>query len=100
MGYYIEVPKPRGKVSQICDQYPKARVVSQGEAANLMADPTTGVVCVVMNPCFEAAGFCYNQREFQDFTRPEDQRPKQFVAMPRRVAERASGYAVARYARS
>jgi hypothetical protein len=41
-------------------------------------------VCVVSNYAFEAAGICYNKREFDDFQATErDGRPREWVKVPR-----------------
>jgi hypothetical protein len=107
VGYYIEVPSNHGK----------ARLIIAGEA--LMRDGTGAIVtappykaaglpyppasfaeipegsaliCVVDNGIFEAAGFCYDEREFAAFTDPGDTRPKEWLLMDRGTAEICSGY--------
>ena len=51
-----------------------------------------GLIVVVDNGMFEAAGFCYNEEEFKVFTDPRDYRHKQYVLINREDAEILSGY--------
>lgn len=37
------------------------------------------LVCVVNNGFFEAAGYCFNENEFKNFTLPTDYRPKTWL---------------------
>ncbi len=46
-----------------------------------------GVIVVVDNGFFEAAGFAYDLKEFDEFTRPQDMRRKNFVAIERDLAK-------------
>jgi len=52
-----------------------------------------GLVIVVENGAFDAAAFIYEEREFEEFTLPSDNRPKRFILMDISVAEDISGYA-------
>ena len=36
------------------------------------------LVVLLFNPMFTAAGICFNEREFNDFTDPEDDRAKEY----------------------
>lgn len=58
------------------------------KVSKLLADGATPVeklefqpnlVCVVDNGPFAAAGYCYDKREFEDFSYPGDIRPKQWL---------------------
>lgn len=96
MGYYLEVENPAQRFDKAETLSAKfgGRTITQEEAATLVNDPeTTAVVCVVSNGIFEAAAYCYSKREFEAFTRPEDNRPKIWVAFDN-VAEirKACGY--------
>lgn len=91
MGYYIETVGNHNKAQTICEQEPSAKLVSRAEAEAAMVKGL-GVVVVVDNGFFEAAAFAYSEREFEEFTRPEDRRPKQYVVMDRKRAELLSGY--------
>ena len=48
------------------------------------------LICIVENPMFEAAGYCYNAQEFDAFTDPNDHRKKRWVIHPK--AAELSGY--------
>lgn len=50
------------------------------------------LVVVVDNGPFEAAGLVYNSREFEEFTRPGDRRPRQFLLMEREKAYQLAGF--------
>lgn len=96
MGFYIEVPRPKNKVEQITAAEPSAYETDFMDAQKAMEHPDLGVIVVVDNGPFEAAGYCFSQREFEAFTDFRDTRPKRFVVMDKEVAERASGYARAK----
>ena len=89
MGYYIQVLKNKGKAQQIVDLYggrialspPSFEDIAEGEA----------IICVVDNGPFEAAGFCFNQRELNDFSYYDD-RPRVWVVMGRKRACELTGY--------
>ena len=40
------------------------------------------LVCVVDNGFFEAAGYCYNEREFEEFNDSSDPRMKTWLVYP------------------
>ena len=81
MGYYLQASpeQTHNKAEFLCDAY-NGQIITVGEAEQLMVDPeTVAVVCVVNNGIFEAAAYCYSAAEFQEFSRPEDQRPKTWL---------------------
>ncbi len=90
MGCYIETPSNHKKAIHIISEH-GARSVTQEEAAEAM-ERGEGVICVVDNGIFEAAGFCFNAREFEAFTEPHDTRPRTFLVMDRAKAEELSGF--------
>jgi hypothetical protein len=49
------------------------------------------IVCVVSNPRFDAAAYCYSPEELREFKK-EDGRPKRWLTLPREKAEELSGY--------
>lgn len=55
----------------------KAKVLLE-DGAMLVFHPKfqPNLVCIVSNGPFDAAGYCYNEREFNDWTDPNDPRPK------------------------
>lgn len=44
--------------------------------------PKVGAVCVAINGPFDAAAWCYNQREVDDFSDPSDRRLKVWLWYP------------------
>lgn len=90
MGYYINTPNNKQKAEQICRDVKMAKIVPEPLSYDCVA-PSLGIICIVDNGPFEAAGFCYSEQEFEEFKR-EDGREKTWVLMPRKIAERLSGY--------
>ena len=93
MGFYIEVPRPWMKAIQLVADY-GARAITREDARKILSNPdrTEGVVVVVENPTFEAAGYAYGLTEFERFMDPEDRRPMSILAMPREKAELMSNF--------
>lgn len=91
MGYYIETDSSTDKANYIAKIY-NGKSVSRAEAAEAMKDPDKGVIVVVDNGYFEAAGFAFNQKEFEAFTRPDDKRYKDFIILDRELAKQLSEY--------
>jgi uncharacterized protein (DUF1330 family) len=93
VGYYIEVPEvffnKADKIIKIFD----ARLVAQEQAEAFVEDGAKAVICVVTNPNFEAAAFCYSPEEFKRFTYKEDPRPKAWLVIADRpLIEEITGY--------
>lgn len=89
MGYYIQTGTNKGKASRIVAMLDGKIVDESGARAAL--DAGKGVICVVDNGLFEAAGFAYDLKEFEAFAIP-DGRPKTWIVCDRRDVEIASGY--------
>lgn len=89
MGYYIPGP-PQGKVEYLTRVYKDATVIPVPDSFNVPDDKA--LVCVVENPHFDAAGYCYNEREFKEFTDTSDPRHKTWVLMDKDDAELESGF--------
>ena len=89
MGYYIEVPENLGKAEQLVKLHGGEIVPRPQNFTEVPADK--GLICVVNNGLFEAAGYCYNTHEFIDFAQP-DGRSRQWVLLDKNKAERLSGY--------
>lgn len=87
MGYYIQTSRNKGKAAAIVELH-AARFISKKEAENYIDDPSKAVIIVVDNGPFEAAGFDYDRREWQAFTSPADDSPKQYLVMDRKKGER------------
>lgn len=81
MGRYIQTDAAKNKAEIICEQF-NGELVSVERAEQLMSDlESVAVVCVVDNGPFEAAAYCYSLDEFHAFSRPEDNRPKKWIAI-------------------
>lgn len=92
MGYYVQAPGlTHGKAVAIAERL-KGDIVNRAEAARAMADPEKGVIVVLHNSLFEAAGFAYDAAEWDAMTLPHDHRERDFVILKRSVAERESGF--------
>ena len=87
MGKYIETEDIYNKANWICKNL-GGQIASQQIAKDLIE--TKGVIVIVDNGEFEAAGWAFNQAEFEAFTLPEDHRSKQFVVIERAEAEKAT----------
>lgn len=90
MGYYVETGNNYGKADYIVANY-GGRRVSLNEARSAINDPNLAVISVKDNGLFEAAGFCYNQPEFDAFADPGDTRRTSWVIMDRETAKRLTG---------
>jgi hypothetical protein len=91
MGYYIECDGPRNKAKWLIDHH-EAIVIDEDTARDWVNDRDVGIVCVVDNVLFEAAGFAFDGRELEVFAQPDD-RGKAWLALDRAVVEELSGYA-------
>lgn len=81
MGRYIQTDSFKNKAAIICEQF-NGQVVSAETAGQLINDlDSVAIVCVVDNGPFEAAAYCYSVNEFNAFNRPEDRRPKKWIAI-------------------
>ena len=92
MGYYIEVPENKGKAQQIAELHGALILDKQPPFAAVAVEaPEKAIICVVDNGMFEAAGFAYDEMEFNVFARP-DGRPKTWLIMDRNLACKLTGY--------
>lgn len=91
MGYYIQTQGITGKAAAIAQRF-NGQIVSMQTAREAMQDTAKGVVVVLHNPMFEAAGFAFDMDEFDSFTDSHDHRKKDFVVISREDAVRESGY--------
>ena len=87
MGYYIQTDAAGGKAAYLVANH-AAKIISEPPAV-LPSD--RAVICVVDNGIFDAAGYCYGQRELEAFARA-DQRPRTWLLMDLAVARKLSGY--------
>ena len=87
MGYYIN---QNSKGEQLMPQNKAHQLIQDG--AKKIPEPTTweeGIVCVMENPMFDAAGYCYNQNELKEFKHPDGRRKTWLLYLP---AKNLSGY--------
>jgi len=89
MGYYIQVPENLNKAAQLVKIH-QAEIIPPPASFDEVPKGK-GLVCVVENPLFDAAAYCYNQGEFAEFVR-EDGRLKTWLLMDKALAEELSGY--------
>lgn len=91
MGYYIQVPENLNKAAQLVAIY-QAEIIPEPLGFDEVPEGK-GLVCVVQNPGFDAAAYCYSADEFEEFTR-QDGRFKHWLIMDKGMAEELSGFRV------
>jgi len=91
MGYYIDTGGIKGKVAVLVKDH-GALVITEHAARAAVKVGIIGVVVVVDNGPFEAAGYCYSPEEFEAFHTPGEQRPRTYLFMDKGLAEKLSGY--------
>jgi len=93
MGYYIESPSGlnQGKAKELINVY-NCEQVDRLKAFEIIEnkDSNKAVICVVENAFFDAAAYCYDEREFLDFANPLDKRRKTWLLMDKNLAESLS----------
>lgn len=91
MGYYIQTEQNHNKASQIVATH-GAVIITASEAEGYINDLEKAVICVIENPMFDAAAFCYDRKEFQAFNEDNSGRRKTWLVMDRSKAKELSGY--------
>jgi hypothetical protein len=86
MGYYINTTS-KGVPLPSCN---KADYLILDGATEVKAKFQPNLICVVENAMFDAAGFAYNEEEFDEFNDPNDHRPKRWLVHP--MAAKLAGY--------
>ena len=91
MGYYIQGPT-FGKAQYIVNEYDGKIIPCPEKFSEIPEDKA--LISVVANPFlgFDAAGYCYSEREFVAFTSPTDNRPKTWLVMDKKLAEKLSDF--------
>ncbi len=89
MGYYIQGPALQ-KADFLVREH-KGEEIDQPLFFEEV-DKDKAIICVVSNGPFDAAGFAFNAREFQEFSYPDDPRPKRWVLIDRKLACELTGY--------
>ena len=90
MGYYLQAPTHHGKADHICKTHNGTIIPQPIYFKDVPVNK--GLICVVDNGPFEAAGFAYNENEFLAFSREDDYRPKTWLLIDRAKAEALSGF--------
>lgn len=92
MGYYLETPRLKDKARQLEKIY-NARPVTMEEALEAIHAGTVAVMCVIRNPHFDAAAYCYSLAEFRRFNYVSDDRPRTWMIIDDKdMVEDLSGY--------
>lgn len=93
MGYYIQCKGHFDKAEKIAQEH-NGLILSGVKQAEDAFNAGLGVICVVRNPMFEAAGFCFSRDEFEMWAdrQGRDHRPKTWVAIDLELAKKLSGY--------
>lgn len=89
MGFYIEGPVT-SKAQFIVSEYDGKIIPQPKSFSDVPADKA--LICVVDNGPFEAAGYCFGEREFECFSSPRDIRERTWVIMDKAKAEKLTGY--------
>jgi len=93
MGYYFGGSGPKDKAIQLVENH-GGKVVSMSVALDALRYPKQGeeqgVIVVLDNGLFEAAGLAYDESEFNAFT--SDERIKTIVVLRRKEAYRICRY--------
>jgi hypothetical protein len=87
MGYYLEVPVLKEKAVYLCENH-GATPIGVGVFTSPTFPPPEGkvLICVVDNGPFEAAGICYDDKEFSAFNGTNDFRPRIWLHIDRKDA--------------
>jgi hypothetical protein len=92
MGYYINTGHNIGKAEWLITNEGALELSFVPSSLSELPPEKEGLICVVNNGMFEAAGFIYNDRELKDFTDPTDYRDKRWLVIPLDRAKELSGY--------
>lgn len=84
MGYYINPPDMTKE--EFLQKYGQVLLIAP-PPISFEDYPNKLPVCLVDNPAmgFTAAGICYDKRELEAFTQPEDYRPKKWFLVDREL---------------
>lgn len=92
MGFYLETMRHKDKAAQLIKMY-NAREVRMEDALDAIFDNKGAVICVIRNPNFDAAAFCYSLKEFRRFNYVDDDRPRKWLIIDDRdMVEELTGY--------
>lgn len=88
MGFYIECISEKCKSQYLVSEY-SAKIIPKPKKF-LDIDADKGLICVIDNGEWEAAGFCYSEKEFKRFS-SDDGRKKTWLIMDKNVANKLTG---------
>lgn len=91
MGYYIETPAAHGKANYLIEHH-GATIPDKGTKPSDLALSDKVLICVIDNGPFEAAAYCYNDLEYNEFNNPADPRPRRWLLMDRAWVAEQTGY--------
>ncbi len=90
MGYYIETGTNHGKADVLVEKHGAVKIPCPKSYGDI--PDNLGLVCVVDNIYFEAAAYCYSEREFVEFNNASDPRRRQWLLMDKILAKQLSGF--------
>ena len=90
MGFYIETDANLNKAEYLVKKENAVIVNKPKLFSDISSDKA--LICVVNNSFFEAAAYCYSERELDAFSGSNDYRPKTWLTMDKERAEKLSGY--------
>ena len=94
MGYYINTPEMTalGKASTLLTFYDVKELWESQPPSTIPDDKA--LICVVENGNFDAAGLCYDDKEYEAFNRPfdEDPRMKRWLLVDKQWAYTQTGF--------
>lgn len=91
MGYYIQTGQQlTGKAKYIIDNH-GGRIIPQPQAFHSVANDKA-IICVVGNGDFDAAAYCFNEAEFEEFAGDNSGRPKAWILIDKNLADKLTGY--------
>lgn len=88
MGYYIEGPT-FNKADYLVKKYEGERT---GPVHPSLLPANTAIICVLHNRNFEAAAFCFDDDEFDEFYNDGTDRVKEWVLIPYDLAKKLTGF--------
>jgi hypothetical protein len=89
MGFYIQGPA-LCKAQYIVSEYDGKIIPCPNAFSEIPQDKA--LLCVVNNGPFEAAAYCFSEREFEAFTESTDERRKTWLIMDKQKVHELTGY--------
>jgi hypothetical protein len=89
MGFYIETYCNQGKADELVKRHGAIKIATPKSFNDIPSG--LALICVVENGFFDAAGYCYDESEFNAFVSPDGRR-KHWLLMDKGLAIKLSGY--------